>query len=131
MVNIAHIIKNARKNKGYSVKEIVSKLQCFGVEISEKTLYGWESGHRQPDADMFVILCKIYDIRNIDNLEQSEEIVPDDSYTLEVAEVVNAYNKADVAIRNSIRKLLDLPPVNLSKTPAIDASTVLDRRSAV
>lgn len=48
----------------------------------------------------------------------------------EANEVAIAYEKADLKNKNIIRQILDLPVLQ-SEAPAVEASTVLDRRSAV
>lgn len=53
---IGELLKSYRKVSGFSVKETVQKLSERGIDVSEKTLYSWESGHRQPDADTFITL---------------------------------------------------------------------------
>lgn len=60
--NIASTIKERRKNSGKTVKDVVAELAKVGVNVSDKTIYGWESGHRQPDADALVELCRILGI---------------------------------------------------------------------
>lgn len=59
---IASILKSKRKELGISVKDVLECLQAHGISISDKTLYGWESGYRQPDANMLIALCQIYGI---------------------------------------------------------------------
>lgn len=59
-------LKERRKQLGFSVKYVIQQLQGMGINISDKTLYGWENGHRQPDADTFLRLCKIYDISTLE-----------------------------------------------------------------
>ena len=60
--SIAPLLKSKRKDLGLSVREVLAKLHEDGIDVSDKTLYGWESGHRQPDADTFLALCQIYKI---------------------------------------------------------------------
>lgn len=60
--NVSAILKEKRKRLGLSVKTVLDELRSYDIEISDKTLYGWESGHRQPDADTFLALCQIYGI---------------------------------------------------------------------
>ena len=62
---IGELLKSYRKVSGFSVKETVQKLSERGIDVSEKTLYSWESGHRQPDADTFITLCLIYGVTSI------------------------------------------------------------------
>ena len=37
----------------------------MGFSISDKTIYGYESGHRQPDADTLMAMCVIYGIDDV------------------------------------------------------------------
>ena len=64
------VLKARRKELGFSVKYVLEQLQNMGINISDKTLYGWENGHRQPDADSFLILCKIYNIGSINGIDK-------------------------------------------------------------
>lgn len=60
------MLKARRKELGFSVKHVLEQLQNMGINISAKTLYGWENEHRQPDADTFLKLCKIYNISTLE-----------------------------------------------------------------
>lgn len=71
---IAKVLKATRKDSKLSVKDVVEELKKFDICISEKTLYGWESGHRQPDADTFIVLCHIY---GIDSITGFSKITPE------------------------------------------------------
>lgn len=46
--DIATVLKTKRKELGLSVKTVLERLNTYGIDISDKTLYGWESGYRQP-----------------------------------------------------------------------------------
>lgn len=48
-------LREARKNSGLTAEEV-------GVQVgkSKKTIYSWESGKGQPDADMLIKVCRIY-----------------------------------------------------------------------
>ena len=63
--NIAAILKTYRKLNHYSVNDLVMKLEANKIPVAPKTIYGWESGQTQPDADTLLVLCKIYKIDNI------------------------------------------------------------------
>lgn len=54
-----------RKLNHYSVNDLVIKLEDNALPVAPKTVYGWESGQTQPDADTLLVLCKIYNINNI------------------------------------------------------------------
>ena len=62
--SIAEVLKNKRKALNMSASEVVARLNMYGIEISPKSLYSYESGHRQPDADTLMALCEIYEITN-------------------------------------------------------------------
>lgn len=61
---IANFLKQLRKTSGLSVNEVTDKLQEYGIDISAKTLYGYESGLSMLNTDAFVALCKIYKCDN-------------------------------------------------------------------
>lgn len=76
---IGELLKSYRKVSGFSVKETVQKLSERGIDVSEKTLYSWESGHRQPDADTFITLCLIYGVTSIPNAEKAPDSAKSES----------------------------------------------------
>mgnify|MGYP000094885985 FL=1 len=61
---IAERLKFYRKKNNLSVEQ-VSALLSEIQPVAPKTIYGWESGHTQPDADTLMRLCCIYHIDNI------------------------------------------------------------------
>ena len=62
---IANVLKKYRHKSGLSTKEVTDRLGHNGIKVSPKTLYGWEIGHSQPDANTLLLLCDIYDIDDI------------------------------------------------------------------
>jgi transcriptional regulator with XRE-family HTH domain len=62
---IAKVLKESRRKTGLSAKEVTDQLGLHGIKISPKTLYGWESGHTQPNADTLLLLCDIYGFEDI------------------------------------------------------------------
>lgn len=62
---IAEVLKNKRKALNISASEAVAHLNEMGIEISPKSLYSYESGHRQPDADTLMALCDVYGITDV------------------------------------------------------------------
>lgn len=61
---ISSFLKQLRKTSGFSANEVVNKLQKYDIDISAKTLYGYESGLSMLNADAFVALCRIYKCDN-------------------------------------------------------------------
>ena len=62
---IALKLQKYREQCGLSVKDVQQKLALMGFSISDKTIYGYESGHRQPDADTLMAMCVIYGIDDV------------------------------------------------------------------
>ena len=63
--SISSTLRKLRENKRLSVKEVQEKLLELGIPVAIKTIYGWESGKRLPDADTFLTLCDIYNSNDI------------------------------------------------------------------
>lgn len=64
---IGDVLKKFRQNKNFSIKDVQKLLKERYIMVAEKTIYSWESGRSQPDADTLLVLCDIYDIRNVLN----------------------------------------------------------------
>ena len=66
------MLKKYRKINSLSVNDVVVELQDkYGVNVAEKTVYGWESNQAHPTSDVFVALCDIYKINNISDIFNS------------------------------------------------------------
>ena len=105
-MKVSSLIKSKRKELDYSVKDVVSELSKRGIDVSEKTVYGWESGHRQPDADTFLILCDIYQIANLsDEISSSKgnEIISTNEQ-----EVIKKYRALDEHGKALVDNVLNL-----------------------
>lgn len=63
--NIGKMLKYNRKLNKLSVNEVSSLLCENHNPVATKTIYGWESGHTQPDADTLLYLCELYKIDDI------------------------------------------------------------------
>lgn len=64
-MDIGEKLKQLREANGMTRKDVADKLKAFGIDISDKTLYGYESGRNSANADMFLALCQIYKCNNI------------------------------------------------------------------
>lgn len=62
---IAEVLKEKRKLLGLSVETVSEGLKRYCIDVSPRSLYSYESGHRQPDADTLMALCEIYKIDDI------------------------------------------------------------------
>jgi phage repressor protein C with HTH and peptisase S24 domain len=77
---IANALKMSREKAGLTCDE-VGKL----IGKSPKTVNAWENNRGQPDADAFMLLCKIYNVTDIMTLF-GEEIANTNKETLVLAE---------------------------------------------
>lgn len=64
-MNIGEKLKLLRENNNMTRKEVADRLKNYNIDISDKTLYGYESGRNSANADMFLALCQIYKCNNI------------------------------------------------------------------
>ena len=62
---IPKVLKEYRKMNHLSVNDVVLKLHDRSFDVAPKTIYGWESGQTQPDADLLLTLCELYNVSNI------------------------------------------------------------------
>ena len=98
---VSAILKEKRKELGLSVKTVLDMLQSYGVDISDKTLYGWESGHRQPDADTFLALCQIYGIDTLKGIKKAP------LYSSEAMKLAQDYDDLDSYGQRVVRLVAD------------------------
>ncbi|MEZ3443617.1 MAG: XRE family transcriptional regulator [Lachnospiraceae bacterium] len=93
MKNIGDTLKKLREENGMTRKEAADKLKSLGIDISDKTLYGYESGRNSANADMFLSLCKIYKCNNI--METFSDTVEDILFTNNEWEMIEKYRGLD------------------------------------
>lgn len=111
--NIAKMLKYYRKCNRLTVAEISERLDAISpVSVAHKTIYGWESGQTQPDADMLLRLCMIYNIDDI--LSAFGYIPPDKRFTLSTVEknlILNYREKPE--LQPAINMLLNVREVDV------------------
>lgn len=66
-------LREKRRASGLKVQEVLDKLKEYEVFISDKTLYNWENGIRNPNADEFFALCEIYQVESLDEFRKTEK----------------------------------------------------------
>lgn len=76
MSKLSSTLRDKRKASGMSVPGVLEKLSEFGINISDKTLYNWETGVRSPNADEFVSLCQIYGVKSFSEFKKETEKAP-------------------------------------------------------
>ena len=105
---ISHALKIYRTQNNLPVAQVSELLSSQNIAVAEKTIYGWESGQAQPDADTLLRLCKIYhidDILSTFGYEPRQAQLPQP--TLFELELIKQY-RAHPEHQAAIHKLLDL-----------------------
>lgn len=92
-MNIGEILKKLRENNNMTRKDVADKLKELGIDISDKTLYGYESGRNSANADMFLALCKVYKCNNV--METFSDSVSDVLFTNKEWEILEKYRDLD------------------------------------
>lgn len=118
MKKVSDVLKTLRKTNKYSVDYVVNELTSQGFVIAAKTLYGYESGAHTPNADMFLNLCKIYNVTDF-NIFYDETDTPATTHFDHT--LITAY-RAHPEAQASVNKLLDI------EAPSIGDSTTLQSK---
>ena len=110
---IAEVLKEYRKKNDLSVTQVSNILKEHNNYTAPKTIYGWESGHTQPDADTLMFLCKLYKVDDVlesfgyKEKEQKEEDVPEIILTAKELELIENYRKNE-EMQSAVDRLLNL-----------------------
>lgn len=62
---IATTLRQLRQASGLTAKEVSVLLAHKGIDISEKTLLGYENGVSTPKVNTFLRLCEVYKVTDI------------------------------------------------------------------
>ncbi len=99
------VLQSLRKEKNLTAKNVSDLLKQEGYDISDKTISGYETGIRMPNADTFMALCKIYDCKNIlqkFNFVKADYLIPTD----EEWKVAEKYSLLDDFGKQNINNVL-------------------------
>lgn len=64
-ISIGTTLKKARKNAHMSVENVCLFLSENNIHVATKTIYGWENDFSSPNISTFLLLCKLYGIKDI------------------------------------------------------------------
>lgn len=105
---IGIMLKKYRKLNKLSVNDVVIQLsEQYGLNVAEKTIYGWESNQAHPTADTFVALCDIYKINAISDIF-SDTVEPKGfPITTDERQILEQY-RSNPQMQPVIKKILDL-----------------------
>ncbi len=105
---IAEILKEYRKLNHLSVKEVADYLHRNNVDIAVKSIYGWENGQTQPSAGNLMLLCRLYQIRDVlATFGYDSSIKEQPSLSRQDYSLVTAYH-SHPEMHEAVNKLLDI-----------------------
>lgn len=104
-MNIGEKLKLLRENNNMTRKEVADRLKNYNIDISDKTLYGYESGRNSANADMFLALCQIYKCNNI--METFSNTVEDVLFTNKEWTIIERYRKLNPHVKEVVDFVLD------------------------
>ena len=64
-MKINDTLRIVRKDKGITQAQVAEFLTERGVEVTQRAVSKWESGHTQPNTEQFLLLCELFDIRDV------------------------------------------------------------------
>ena len=97
--NIAKLLQKYREEAGLTLRQVE---ELTGK--SYKTVSAWEKGRGQPDADMFLLLCKIYNVPSVSLF--FGESLPEPDLSADELELLNMWREATDAARESALMVL-------------------------
>ena len=100
---IGEVLKKYRKANGLEVHDVSLLLkERYGLDIADKTIYGWESHPAHPVTDTFVVLCELYHIADVGK-EFSTNSTPISSIvTIDEFELLSSYRELPKAMQGKI-----------------------------
>lgn len=105
---IGQVLKEYRKRRSLTVSDVsVIFKKDYHMNVSEKTIYGWESNQSHPSSDKFLVLCEIYQIKDILRAFQGQE-ASDIALSDDEKELIDVYRDQDANIQQAIRRVLGM-----------------------
>lgn len=108
---IGEVLKRYRKQNQMSVTEVAIELQKrYHQNVAEKTIYGWESNQAHPTSDMFLHLCDLYRINNLNEAFGNEKISRKAEFriTSEERSLIEHFRLQPPALQDAIKRALNM-----------------------
>lgn len=102
---IAALLRNKRRDAGLTGGEVVQKLKAYGIDISDKSLWGYENCVSAPAVPTFIALCKIY---GVEDLSEEFRILPE-KVELDERErtLIRYFRSASPELQNAALRMLE------------------------
>ncbi len=107
--NLGDMLKFYRKLNRLKVNDVTLLLkENYNIELSAKTIYGWESNQNPPSADKFLCLCEIYKIPDINFTFLKKQGGKTVQLSKDERLLIEHYREHP-EIQGTVRKLLEMP----------------------
>ncbi len=64
-MRVHEVLTRLRKERGLKQSQVAEYLSARGIDASQRSVSNWETGRTQPNADAFIELCVLYDVRDV------------------------------------------------------------------
>ena len=133
--NIGKYIRLARTGASKTVREVSEYLKSNGMDISEKTIYGWENGHSQPSPDALLLLCSFCGIDDVlGHFGYNKSPAPESEADLRKEVILKNYEVLTEEGKNAVveyTNLLATSPKFSTKKPSAKVTMVAMGKGAI
>lgn len=112
---VAVLIKDKRHECNMTGDEVVKKLQGYGIKISPKTLWGYETCASAVPVPTFLALCQIYGIQ--DAIGETKAKQPAAAMTADEKKLLSYYRAASPELKEAALRMLQ--PVEKGNTASL------------
>jgi phage repressor protein C with HTH and peptisase S24 domain len=74
---ISDKLRELRREKGLSQIQTADFLTRHGAEVTQRAVSKWERGDTQPNAEQFLLLCELYEVRDVLAVFRGQQKAPD------------------------------------------------------
>lgn len=105
---IGLFLRKYRKQNQLTIQDVIVELSDkYGVQVAEKTIYGWESNQAHPTSDVFIALCDIYKVNSISEAFPDGNDTKGFPITPDERELIERYRQ-NPTLQLAIRRILEM-----------------------
>jgi transcriptional regulator with XRE-family HTH domain len=123
---ICDVLKMGRKKSGMSTNEVAERLVEYGLKITGKAIYTYESGQNEPSARMFLALLDIYKLDSI-SFEQPQKEAPEQPvFTRREMNLLNLFRLLNEHGKSTVECITEHEYVCAAKDAKFDIDNIND-----
>jgi transcriptional regulator with XRE-family HTH domain len=123
---ICDVLKMGRKKAGMTTNEVAVQLEEYGLKITGKSLYSYESGQNEPTARMFLALLEIYKLDNINFAQPQPETPEHPIFTRREMNLINLYRLLNEHGKSTVDCITEHEYISAAKEASIGIGSVID-----